>query len=114
MADRPPRPEPHLGHPFRGGCSLVEHWLFGLGFSPGRLVRLLCRETPPHGKPDPGGRTGRARCWVLRERPLVGSTSAGSVCQSLVAVAGRDRPYFENCTVDASIICSCQVSKGTR
>jgi hypothetical protein len=25
----------------------------------------------------------------------------------------RDRPYFENCTVDASI-CSCQVIKGTR
>ena len=28
--------------------------------------------------------------------------------------ARRDRPYLENCTVDASIICSCQVSKGTR
>ena len=28
--------------------------------------------------------------------------------------AGRDRPYLENCTVDASIICSCQVNKGTR
>ena len=27
---------------------------------------------------------------------------------------GRDRPYFENCIVDASIICSCQVIKGTR
>ena len=26
----------------------------------------------------------------------------------------RDRPYLENCTVDASIICSCQVNKGTR
>ncbi len=27
----------------------------------------------------------------------------------------RDRPYLENCTVDASIIiCSCQVIKGTR
>ena len=26
----------------------------------------------------------------------------------------RYRPYFENCTVDASIICSCQVIKGTR
>ena len=28
--------------------------------------------------------------------------------------ARRDRPYLENCTVDASIICSCQVNKGTR
>src|SRR5438477_11773261 len=28
--------------------------------------------------------------------------------------ADRDRPYLENCTVDASIICSCQVNKGTR
>ena len=27
---------------------------------------------------------------------------------------GRDRPYFENCIVDASIICSSQVIKGTR
>src|SRR3974377_2063440 len=26
----------------------------------------------------------------------------------------RDTPYLENCTVDASIICSCQVNKGTR
>jgi hypothetical protein len=24
-----PRPEPHLGQVFRGGSSLVEHWLFG-------------------------------------------------------------------------------------
>jgi hypothetical protein len=78
MADRPPRPEPHLGRPFRGGRSLVEHWLFGLGFSPGGLVRLLRRKTLQHGKPDPGGCTGRARCWVLRERPLFdGSTSQG-------------------------------------
>jgi hypothetical protein len=29
-------------------------------------------------------------------------------------VGGWGRPYFENCTVDASIICSCQVDKGTR
>ena len=26
----------------------------------------------------------------------------------------RDRPYLENCTVDASINCSRQVNKGTR
>jgi hypothetical protein len=30
------------------------------------------------------------------------------------AMQVRDRPYLENCTVDASIICSCQVDKGTR
>jgi hypothetical protein len=28
--------------------------------------------------------------------------------------ARRDRPYLENCTVDASINCSRQVNKGTR
>ncbi len=28
--------------------------------------------------------------------------------------ADRDRPYLENCTVDASINCSRQVNKGTR
>jgi hypothetical protein len=28
--------------------------------------------------------------------------------------AFRDRPYLENCTVDASINCSRQVNKGTR
>ena len=33
---------------------------------------------------------------------------------SLHAPSARDRPYLENCTVDASIICSCQVNKGTR
>ena len=30
------------------------------------------------------------------------------------AARGRFRPHLENCTVDASIICSCQVNKGTR
>jgi len=35
------RPEPHLRRTFWGGCSLVEHWLFGLGSCPGWLVRPL-------------------------------------------------------------------------
>jgi hypothetical protein len=91
----------------------VEHWLFGLGFSPGGLVRPLCRKTPRHGKPDLGGCTGRARCWVLRERPLMVILSRAGLPKP-DGGGSRDRPYLENCTVDASIICSCQVSKGTR
>jgi hypothetical protein len=59
---------------------------------------------------SPGSARGRARCWVLRERPL-----AAALGPDRYPLAGcRCRPYLENCTVDASIICSCQVDKGTR
>jgi hypothetical protein len=72
---------------------------------------------------------GRARCWVLRDRPpgaarvvvvSCGACGVGFLGQDRLPVArgcvlgGRDRPFLENCTVDASIICSCQVDKGTR
>ena len=41
-------------------------------------------------------------------------TSIGPNLPSQLAVEGGYRPYLENYTVDASIICSCQVIKGTR
>jgi len=44
----------------------------------------LCRKTLRHGKPDPGGRAGRARCWVLRERPLVGQPLQDRLPRSLM------------------------------
>ncbi len=40
--------------------------------------------------------------------------SIGPHLSRQLAVEGGHRPYLENCTVDASIICSCQVNKGTR
>jgi hypothetical protein len=45
-----------------------------------------------------------ARRHPQQDRPPRSPTGGGT----------RDRPYLENCTVDASIICSCQVNKGTR
>ena len=41
-------------------------------------------------------------------------TSDGPNLPRHAAVEDGYRPYLENCTVDASIICSCQVNKGTR
>ena len=100
------------------GRSLVEHWLFGSGCCPGRLVRPLggCASSGSHSGTEswPGSRPGRARCWVLRERPPVGLTSTRTGSPAVRRLGVRDRPYLENCTVDASIICSCQVNKGTR
>ena len=88
----------------------MEHWLFGPGIGLGWLVRPLAARNA-----GPGGCAGRARCWVLRERPLLGLPRLGPVSpRHAVADERRDRPYLENCTVDASIICSCQVDKGTR
>ena len=60
------------------------------------------------------GHAGRARCWVLRERPsrLYLYTDRDLLIYRMSK--NRDHPYLENCTVDASIICSCQVDKGTR
>ena len=49
-----------------------------------------------------GGSTGRARCWVLRERPH-GPLGQDRSPTPARADGGRDRPYLENCTVDASI-----------
>jgi hypothetical protein len=118
----------HLALPHRGSAqshisdecsevasSLVEHWLFGLGSCPGWLVRSQCVKHTA---------TWKARSQGLR-RPstLLGpeGTAAGLVASSgpnllpsADAMEGGYRPYLENCTVDASIICSCQVNKGTR
>ena len=56
-----------------------------------------------------------ARCWVLREQPrmvvlLCARTSSALNrrqprvrCGRQAAVGGWDRPWLENCTVDASI-----------
>src|SRR5215510_12321240 len=41
-------------------------------------------------------------------------TSVGPTLLRHAAMEDGYRPYLENCTVDASIICSCQVNKGTR
>jgi hypothetical protein len=98
----------------RGGSSLVEHWLFGSGSSPGLAsTAAALAERAWHGTSDPGGSAGRARCWVLRERPH-GLTSIGPNLPRQLTVEAGYRPYLENCIVDASIICSCQVNKGTR
>ena len=59
------------------------------------------------------GPAGRARCWVLRERPL--GPLGQDRLQRPKGADSRDRPYLENCTVDASITFRiCQVSKGAR
>ena len=86
----------------------VEHWLFGQARHSSQLVRPLGAGRVVAVRP------GRARCWVLRERAL--SPPLGPECPARVMqrCARRDRPYLENCTVDASINCSRQVNKGTR
>jgi hypothetical protein len=59
-----------------------------------------------HGPSTLLGPEGTAASW---------SSSAGSALpQARMGGGDRDRPFLENCTVDASIICSCQVDKGTR
>jgi hypothetical protein len=85
----------------------VEHWLFGQARYSSQLVRPLGAGRVVAVRP------GRARCWVLRERAL-SPPRTGAPRRVCGGVRVRDRPYLENCTVDASIICSCQVNKGTR
>jgi hypothetical protein len=92
----------------------VEHWLFGLGSCPGWLVR-------PSGAFGCQARNARSQ-GLRRPSTLLGPegtaaglvTSVGPTLPRHAAMEGVYRPYLENCTVDASIICSCQVNKGTR
>ena len=85
----------------------VEHWLFGQARHSSQLVRPLGAGRVVAVRP------GRARCWVLRERALSLPSDRGAPPR-MRGCARRDRPYLENCTVDASINCSRQVNKGTR
>jgi hypothetical protein len=96
----------------------VEHWLFGFGVIAGpasTAARLSFGAARWHGTlvrgmPGPStllGPEGTAVSWarnLYEDRWL----------PRLIAAQSRDRPYLENCTVDASIICSCQANKGTR
>jgi hypothetical protein len=93
----------------------VEHWLFGSGISLGWLVRShgVARhrgtERRTWGMHGPSTLLGPEGTAALRPKPQQDRLSSAHK-----AVGDRDRPYLENCTVDASIICSCQVNKGTR
>ena len=54
------------------------------------------------------GNTRHARCWVLRDRAgdreVVVIPTSGLRLSRPAAVAAEYRPYFENYTVDASIL----------
>ena len=98
----------------RGGSSLVEHWLFGSGSSPGLASTAdalaerdgMERQVPGAARPSTLlGPEGTA-AWP--------ATSIGPNLPRQLTVEAGYRPYLENCIVDASIICSCQVNKGTR
>jgi hypothetical protein len=86
----------------------VEHWLFGLSVSSGRLVQPLAAGKPVRGARRPSTLLGPEGTAV---RPLLYTDRDLLIYR---VSKDRDRPYLENCTVDASIICSCQVDKGTR
>ena len=112
----------------RGGCSMggtLTSWLVCVASSSSTCSALCGVGVERVG----GSGWSEARCWVLRERRLPRATgscpsSAGwwvggwfAVRTSLVPVrcmasvgvgvapgwVGWDRPYLENCTVDASI-----------
>ncbi len=87
------------GRVSRGGCSWVERWLFGAGWSV--CVSEYCLLLVFAGGVERvcgGWLCGWARCWVVRAWLLL-----RVVCLRLLV---------ENCTVDASI-CG-QVFKGAR
>jgi hypothetical protein len=86
----------------------VEHWLFGLSASSGRLVRPQGTERLIRGASRPSTLLG-PEGTAARRHP-----QQGRIFRSPMGRGDRDLPYLENCTVDASIICSCQVNKGTR
>ena len=86
----------------------VEHWLFGQARHSSQLVRSLG--------------TGRVAAVTAWSSTLLGPEGTGvepslkdrPAPPRMRRCADRDRPYLENCTVDASINCSRQVNKGTR
>jgi hypothetical protein len=92
--------EPHgasLGELQKMDASLWSTGYSVRGFSSRPLVH------PPGGmERGSEGSAGRARCWVLRERPL-GPLGQDRLQRPPRARDSRDRPYLENCTVDASI-----------
>jgi hypothetical protein len=115
------------------------HWLFPERMSRGSLLVsgalviqsglwpcLLVQPGSPGWNAGRGGWPGWARCWVLKAQVLpvlLGQTgiAPNRPGSSAVRVGWGwrrsgcwDCLYFENCIVDASIICSCQVIKGTR
>ena len=96
-----------------------------LAIQSGRLA--VSASTPVRGRnAGHGSWAGWARCWVLKTQVRlvfwVADWYRVIPPQPWVFSAGWgwwrsgcwDCLYFENCIVDASIICSCQVIKGTR
>jgi hypothetical protein len=61
----------------------------------------------------PGGLAGWARCWVLRERAFVPGLRCGpgSRFPWMGGPGSGCRPFLENCTVDASISCFCDMEQ---
>ena len=103
-----------------GGCSRVDHRLFGTAC----LVVLLVHVSSSGVRWNVGPRGGwcLARCWVLKARARArlqfGPHLLSVPCASLLGVCRRARvvgfrPYVENYTVDASIFVN-QVFKGAR
>ena len=98
------RPEPFLGRMSRDGSSL---------WSTGYLVSSSAKSV------STSSGTEKWSAVTVWSSTLLGPEGTG-VPSGPVAFrrgcggARRDRPYLENCTVDASINCSRQVNKGTR
>jgi hypothetical protein len=104
-------------------CSLVEHWLVSWFHHLAPLVHPhVCGRDAAAGVGWLGtllGPEGTDVC-CLCSLGWTGFSSYGPgharwcVGWGSWRSGGRDRSYFENCIVDASIICSSQVIKGTR
>jgi hypothetical protein len=97
----------------------VEHWLFGLRHLPRsastvRVVEHASVERRSVGVARPStllGPEGTAARLITSVGPLPPPPHGAERHWRL---RRGYRPYLKNCTVDASIICSCQVNKGTR
>src|ERR1700734_214811 len=95
-----------------GECPEMAAHMWSTGYSVSSLLNPVSTSSGTEGWRR--WRTGRARCWVLRERAKAIPYRTGTPMPRMRHCALRDRPYLENCTVDASINCSRQVNKGTR